>query len=98
MDLISLDHLQKLLEEKKVIMKLRKSSNHDQLEIEEAQNTWYTGKDTQTPIKLGYLPKNCPTPKNWFKSSSLGRSLKRGYEHCRCNGNLKRGYCRGCSP
>ena len=98
MDLILLDHLQKLLEGKKVIMKLRKSSNHAQLEIEEAQNTWYTGKDTLTPIELGYLPKNYLMPKNWFKNASLDRSLKRGYEHCRCNGNLKRGYCRGRSP
>ena len=48
-------------------------------------------------IKHGYLLKNCPMPKNWFKNSSLDRSLKRGYKHCRCNGNLKRGYCRRCS-
>ena len=64
MDPISPDPLQKLLEEKKVIMKLRKSSNHIQLEIKEARNIWYIGKGTLTPIELGYLPKNYPMQKN----------------------------------
>jgi len=96
MVLTSHDHHQKLLLEKKDIMKSRKYYKYAPQEIEKVYNTWSTGKATQIQKIHGYQPKNYDTLKNFWKNSrkcNPYKPLKRGYKCCRHNRNLKRGYC-----
>ena len=94
-------HLRRLWKDKKDTMKLRKYLQHDPHKTEKVPNTWFTGKDTLVRMTPGYLLKNYKTHKNWSKSfwhdkkeNKPDKPLKRGYECCRRNENLKRGYCR----